>query len=203
MKVVALPPAFQRFSEIGGALEFAVFEDVQGDLETALEAISVTVPGIEKDKLRALGSRCIDDQTFFGDWYDAQTKSLLWIGTHTTSDGRTLTDPRLSDLDNVRISHRASSIPEMGGGGQFAYAFSHTPYGLQARPSEVQALFDSIRDYVIPSDVEHEILDWTNPRLPEASAYFTAGAEWWGIFLFTAYVPQIRRLTVVSGSTTD
>ncbi len=46
-------------------------------------------------------------------------------------------------------------------------------------------------------------MDWSSPRLPEASRFFAAGMEWWGVFLFTIYVPQIRRLTVIAGSTAD
>jgi hypothetical protein len=88
-------------------------------------------------------------------------------------------------------------------GGQFAYAFSEPPYGLQARPSEVQELFCAIRDFILPRGSEHEISDWSSPRLTEASDYFTAGMDWWGVFLFTVYLPTLRRLTAIAGSTTD
>lgn len=203
MRTIELSPTFRRFSEVGGALEFAVFEDIEGDRESALAAICAAIPGTDKSMLRTLGCRCIDDRTFYGTWYDAETKSLLRLGTYTTPDGRKLTDPRLRDLEGVEIAHGSGPIPEPGAGGQFAYAFSSTPYTLQAPPMEIQALFDAIQEFIIPSKLEHEILDWTNPRLSEASAYFTAGMEWWGIFLFTVYVPTIHRLTVISGSTTD
>jgi hypothetical protein len=39
--------------------------------------------------------------------------------------------------------------------------------------------------------------------LPEASKFFAAGMEWWGVFLFTINVPSIGRLTVIAGSTSD
>jgi hypothetical protein len=74
---------------------------------------------------------------------------------------------------------------------------------LQARPTKVQALFDAIRDFIMPPNLEHEILDWTNPKLPEVSAFFAAGMEWWGVFLFTVHVPEAKLLTVICGSTTD
>jgi hypothetical protein len=200
---IALPAAFQRFREIGGVLEFAVFEGVQGDRESALDAICAVLPDADKNKLRALGYRCLDDSTFHGDWYDHQNRSLLRIGSYSTSDGRTLTDPPLVDLENVKITHGGGPIPEPGEGGQFAYAFSWTPYGLQARPTKIQALFDAIRDFIMPPNLEHEILDWTNPKLPEVSAFFAAGMEWWGVFLFTVHVPETGLLTVICGSTTD
>ena len=90
-----------------------------------------------------------------------------------------------------------------GSGGQFAYAFSNPPYGLRARGSEVQALFEEIRDFILPPDERSEILDWTSPRLPEVSAYFSMGIDWWGVFLFTIHVPATGRLTAIAGSTTD
>ena len=55
----------------------------------------------------------------------------------------------------------------------------------------------------MPPNLEHEILDWTNPKLPEVSAFFASGMEWWGVFLFTVHVPETGLLTVICGSTTD
>jgi hypothetical protein len=203
MTPINLPASFQRFQEIGGVLGFAVFEDAQEDREAALDAICSAIPGLDKNKLRALGCRCIDDRAFFGDWYDMQTKSLLRIGNYSTSDGRELNDPRLLDLEGVQITHGGTPIPELGGGGQFAYAFSWPPYGLQARPIKVQALFAAIRDFIMPPNLEHEILDWTSPMLPEVSDHFAAGMEWWGVFLFTVRVPETGLLTVIWGAETD
>jgi hypothetical protein len=198
-----LPPAFGRFRQIGGVLDFVVFDDAQGDEWSALTAIATALPDMDVNKLRRLGYRRVEQQAFYGDWYDARADALLRLGTFTTVDGRKLTDPKLSDLDKEAIAHGGSSIPEAGAGGQFAYAFSQTPYGLAARPSEIQDLFRSIRDFVLPPETEHEILDWTSPRLPNASKYFAAGMEWWGVFLFTVHAPALGRLTVISGSTTD
>src|SRR5262249_12690195 len=158
-------------------------------------AICTAVPGTDKIKLRALGCRRIDDHGFYGNWYDTETKSLLRLGTYTMQDGRTLTPPRPRDLEDVQIAQGCSAIPGPGGGGHFAYGSLWTPHVLQACPTEIQPLFDAIQQFVIPPNLDHEILDWSNPRLPEASAYFTAGMEWWGVFLFTVYVPAIQRLT--------
>jgi steroid 5-alpha reductase family enzyme len=67
----------------------------------------------------------------------------------------------------------------------------------------VQTLFEEIRDFILPPALECEICDWSSPRLPEVSDYFADGMEWWGIFLFSVYIPALNRLTVVAGSTTD
>jgi steroid 5-alpha reductase family enzyme len=67
----------------------------------------------------------------------------------------------------------------------------------------VQAVFDEIRDFILPPAHQYEICDWSSPRLPEVSDYFTDGMEWWGVFLFSIYVPALKRLTIVAGSTTD
>ena len=56
---------------------------------------------------------------------------------------------------------------------------------------------------VLPPDLAQVILDWSHPRLPDASPYFAAGMEWWGVFLFTVHVPALGRLTGIAGSATD
>jgi hypothetical protein len=200
---IGLPTALTRYFDIGGVLLFTVFADVDGDEESCICAIASVVPGVNTSDLRALGSRRVDDQAFFGDWRDTSTGDLLLRGTYTTEDGRTLTNPRLRDLDDVVIDYGGGEIPDTGAGGQFAYAFSWTPYGLQERPSKIQDLFDAVTDFILPPTLDHEIRDWSSPRLPEVSRYFEAGAEWWGVFLFTIYVPATRQLTVIAGSTTD
>jgi hypothetical protein len=197
-----LPLEFERFRHIGGALGFAIYEDA-GEEVDALTAISSTIPDFDRRRLESLGSRRIDKLSFFGDWYDAATESVLKIGAFTTSDGKKLVNPRLKDLDGIDIRSGASSLPEAGAGGQFAYAFSWTPYGLNAGPGEVQQLFNAIAKFILPPQHEHHIFDWTSPRLPEVSKVFAADMEWWGVFLFTIHVPLIRRLTVITGSTSD
>jgi hypothetical protein len=97
----------------------------------------------------------------------------------------------------------SSPLPEAGTGRQFAYAFSRTLDALKAAAGEVQQLCNAITNFVLPPNREHHFLDWSSSRLPEASKFFAVGMEWWGVFLFTIYVPSIRRLTVIAGSTSD
>lgn len=197
-----LPAAIGRYADIFGPLLIAPFEDADGDVETALDAIDQVVP-VNREELRRLGYREIDDDAFFGDWYEPSSRSLLLRGEYTTKDGRKLVNARLRDLDGVEFQHGGSALPECGAGGNFGYAFAHPPYGLSATQSEVQALFDKITDIVLPRHTPHVIWDWTSPDLPKVSNFFDAGMEWWGVFLFTVYVPEQRRLSVIVGSTTD
>lgn len=83
-------------------------------------------------------------------------------------------NPKLREIDGVRLVNSGWATPEPGEGGGFAYAFSVPPYGLQAGPLEVQALFDAVVLFILPDRCERTILDWTS-----------------------------RRLTVVAGSATD
>ena len=202
-RTVALPVEFRRYHEIGGALVFAAFDNAEGDIGSALSAIGKVIPDAKVDRLRALGARSLSYKTFFGDWYDLASGDLLRFGSVTTADGRSLGNPRLRDLEGVAVSGEVHPIPEVGVGGQFAYAFSWPPYGLSAKPGEVQSLFSAIREFVLPAGLDHEILDWTSPRLADVSRYFEAGMDWWGVFLFTIYTPSNRRLMVIAGSTTD
>jgi hypothetical protein len=204
MRIVGnLPAAFERFTQIGGALHFVVFEDAHGGDAEALTAIASSVPGWCTNSSETLINRQIGRLAFFGDWYDAATGSLLKIGEYTDSEGKVIVNPKLRDLRGVRHVSGGGPIPAIGTGGQFAYAFSWTPYGLRTTPEEVQELFDQITEYILPTNLDHQILDWSGGHLSEMSPWFAAGMEWWGVFLFTILVPKIQRLTVIAGSTTD
>lgn len=205
-RIEKLPPAFKRFQKMLGVLDFAVFEGASGSEEEILSAIPHALRHartFNADTLQMLGSRSINEKTFFGDWYDYESGMLLKIGAYRTANGSELHDPKLKKLDRVTIVSGAAPCPLEGAGGQFAYAFSHPPYSLKGRPSEIQAVFEEIRDFILPPRLHSEILDWSNRQLPEVSDYFVAGMEWWGVFLFSIYVPETRQLTIVAGSTTD
>jgi hypothetical protein len=199
MLPLQLPQMFNEFAEVGGVLEFGVFENAQGEREEVLEAIAATIAGIDKEALVRLGARQVDRSAFFGDWCDSETK-LINRGRVTTADGRVLINPFLVDLEGLPIVTAGATPPPSP---QFAYAFSMPPYGLKARQSEVQRLFSAISDFILPPQQPTQILDWSNPRLVEASAYFVDGAEWWGALLYTIELPALKRLVVVAGSATD
>jgi hypothetical protein len=189
-----------------GVLDFAVFEECTGSEEEILSAIGEGLPAkrsFDADALRALGSRRIRERVFFGDWYDHETGNLIKVGGFRTASGEELENPVLKKLDRVTITSSASPAPDTRRGGQFAYAFSNAPYGLHGRPSDVQADFEEIRDYILPPAHACEIRDWSSAELGGVSDYFEAGLEWWGVFLFSIHVPALQRLTVIAGSTTD
>jgi hypothetical protein len=201
-RVDPLPSAFARYYEMRGVVEFAVFDDADNDPNTVFEAICTSAPIDDREALRAIGFRKIDDATFFGQWYDPASGALLLFGQYTFEGGQTFTNPRLRDLEGLRMMSGGSGLPEPGGGGEFAYAFSHPPYGMSGC-RDVQLAFEKIMHFIMPAGVDHEILDWADPALPKAGAYFQAGMEWWGVFLFSIYVPSYRRLTIAWASTTD
>lgn len=201
-----LPPAFEQYEKMLGVLDFAVFANSTGVEEEIISAIPQALDPshtFDAERLRLLGCRRIRERTFFGDWYDPDSGNLLKVGNWRTADRTELENPTLKSLDGVRVVSGAAPCPEAGAEGQFAYAFSTPPYGLNARPGEVQAVFEAIRDFVLPPGRRSEIRDWSSPRLPEVSDYFSAGMEWWGVFLFSVYIPEIERLTIVAGSATD
>jgi hypothetical protein len=201
-----LPSAFKRYDKMRGVLDFAVFEDAGGTEEEILSAIPQALRHsrtFDAERLRSLGCRRIRERKFFGDWYEFDGGKLLKIGSYKTANGSELKDPKLKKLDGVKIISGASPCPEAGAGGQFAYAFSRPPYSLKGRPSEVQAIFEEIRDFVLPPTHPADICDWSSPHLPEVSDYFAAGMEWWGVFLFSIHIPAIQQLTIIAGSSTD
>lgn len=176
------PASIDRYHAIGGVLDIALFEETEGGEEDILDAIALTldVADFRRAALLSLGYRRIDEAMLFGSRYDPATGALI------------------ADMRSA-----AFEIPEPGAGGELAYAFAFPPYPLDARPAEIQSLFDDLRHAILPAHGEATILDWSSPRLPEVSAYFEPGMEWWGVFLFSIHIPAIRRLTIIAGSTTD
>jgi len=99
MRVVKnLPAAFERFKQIGGALHFVVYEDAHGGDAEAIAAMAKAVPGWRVETPEILNNRQIDRPAFFGEWYDAATRSLLMIGQYTTGEGKVIVNPKLRDL---------------------------------------------------------------------------------------------------------
>jgi len=112
MRIVGnLPAAFERFTQIGGALHFVVFEDAHGGDAEALTAIASSVPGCRANSSETLTNRQIGKLAFFGDWYDAATGSLLKIGEYTDSDGNVIVNPKLRNLRGVRLVSGGGPIP--------------------------------------------------------------------------------------------
>ncbi|MGN7997613.1 hypothetical protein ACTJKY_01410 [Sphingomonas sp. 22176] len=184
-------------------LDFAVFGDVDDTEQDTLAAIPQTLRRFrtfDESRLRALGWRPVGRTGFFGEWYDPESGMLLKAGTHRTADGSTIHNPTFTSLDDLNIVSGSTPIPEVGSGGQFAYSFV---WGLDGKPGEIQMLFEEIRDFILPIDEQSVMMDWSSPHLPEVSDYFTDGMEWWGVFLFSIYVPTLRQLTIIAGSTTD
>jgi len=189
---------------MGGVLDFAVFEDANGTEDEILLAVPQTLRHsniYDREKLRSLGSRHITKRKFFGDWYDYEKGLLLKHGRWITADGRKLDSPALVTLADTAILSGGYESPEDFG--QFSHAFLEPPYGLHAKPSEVQAVFEEIRDFILPPAQFCEIVDWKSERLPEVSDYFEDGMDWWGVYLFSIYARPLRRLTIIAGSATD
>src|SRR5258708_28422687 len=158
MKAVErLPREFGRLRQIGGVLQFAVYEDVGEDEAEALAAISSAIPDLNADTLKSLGCRRIDKRRFFGDWYDAETDSVLKIGEYTTSDGKKLVNPRLKDLEGIHIRSGGSPLPEAGARGEFLYFFFFAPFGLQARPEQGEETFSTMPKFFLSPKLSRDI----------------------------------------------
>ncbi|MDV6330016.1 hypothetical protein [Asticcacaulis sp. 201] len=198
--------AFKPYYDIGGVLGFMVYDDASGDEADARAAIRDTLAQggqVNDSALNALVPRRLSEAQFFGDWYNPSDGSLVWNGTVKTADGQELTRPKFTALADTNIASSGSGIPDIGQGGQFAYAFASPPYGLVGPHDKIQKVFDGVRDTLLPTGHVCVITDWTNPTLEEVSPYFKPGMEWWGVFLFTIYDATNRRLTVIIGSATD
>lgn len=83
----------------------------------------------------------------------------------------------------------------------YAYAFSQTPHNLQCSNQRCSELFVAINRRLFPYDLQASnvtIYEWPT----DWAAYFDAGHEWWGAFLWTISWPGWR-IVGVTASTTD
>lgn len=199
-----LPPAFKRYAKVGGAFDFAVFDEAGGSEAEAIEAIRRLLgDDLDETALRAAGHRRIRLAEFLGAHCHPENRKLIKRGTWRTTDGQELVDPPFKKVERLVLSGGGYAIPLPGEGGQFARAFVEPPYGLDASPREIQELFGEILGFLLPPDEPHHILDWASPSLAEVSLRFEAGMEWWGAFLFTIHQPERGRLIAFAASTTD
>ncbi len=198
--------AFYTYYKMGGVLRFAVYDDTSGDdadTSTAVRDTLLRVGKVDDSALNALHPRRLNENQFFGDWYNPSNGSLVWSGNIETADGQRLTRPEFTDLNGLKIVSAGAGIPDIGAGGQFAYAFANPPYGLSGPRGKVQKVFDHIRETLLPRGHICVITDWASQDLDKVSDYFKMGKEWWGMFLFTIHDATDRRLTVIIGSATD
>lgn len=197
---------FKPYYQMGGVLQFVVYEGAQEGESASRAAIHdglVNTGSLNENAFGKLKGRQISSDQFFGDWYDPIDGSLIKLGSITTVDGKNLSNPKLVSLEKLRIASSGGPGVEVGAGGQFAYAYLNPPYGLAGSPTEIQKTFDDIREAILPKERAATILDWTSPSLDKVSDYFKAGKEWWGIFLFSIYIPYLQKLTIIAGSATD
>jgi hypothetical protein len=206
------PPAVEELHRVGGVLDFSFFRDAINDRGHLTAAIlehmrtlknlgPVYRPTINPGAAAELPVRQIDRQTFLGEYYDAATGSLRF-GDVEVLDRSDVTES--CGGASVQIDSGEGRDPhEPSTDGHLAYAFFQTPHSLTARPKNLNRLFREIVHLVAPEGEVCEILDWSGPQLASFSDYFTAGLEWWGVFLFTVFQVDSAKLVVITGSTTD
>ena len=202
----SLPAAFSRYDRLGGALEFAIFDDADDSPQAVAEAIRLALPRsatFSAERLLELGSRQINEKQFFGSYLSEDGRDLIRRGTWRTADGQQFTDATFRQLAGLQVKSGGHSPPDPGEGGNFALGFAFPVHGPRGDPLEWQQLFNAVRAVLLPPATPAEIRDWASPQLGEVSDYFAAGLEWWGVYLFSIYLPEWRQLAIVLGSTTD
>jgi hypothetical protein len=202
--------ATKRHRKIGGAIDYSLFEDCDGSREQQrgciadhFEELGLSVTPEDRAALDRIEPTQSSAKGFLGDWYDVRAHKLIARG-HWYTESESVDDPTVESLDRLRPKGSSGPLPEVGGRGQFAYAFFQTPYGLHANGAEKQADFEAVWATLSPPDTSPAYFDWSSDRLTALfEPYYKAGAEWWGVFLFTIYVQAQCRLWVMSASTTD
>lgn len=213
MRDVHEPDEVRAFDRMGGAVHYSFFEDAAGsdrDLEGAVFwhcakvlAQEYGLGRIEPEVLPSLPRKRIDRRTFFGDWYDMARDVLIYRGNGIVDDGRELHDPTYDELGRSAIKLWRGYCPNVGTGGNYAYAFSQPPYAGQMARLEVQDMFRRINAFILPEDGGEIITDFSSTDLDDFCEHFESGMAYWGVFLFTIFIPATRRLIVISASTSN
>jgi hypothetical protein len=214
MRSLSQPSPIYEFHEARGIPYYAFFEDADGDDATAEAAIFWHLSRIidrewgsgiiNPQVLRTLPRWVIDRRMFFGDWYDMDRRTLKRIGRGEYEGLGEVEDPTYAEIEGRKqVGWWAGAVPKIGEG-NYAYAFAEPVYSLSSSYTRTQELFHEINAHFLSEEFPREIItDWSSPELRNLSEYFHAGLEYWGVFLFTVYDPETRRLTVISASTTD
>jgi hypothetical protein len=200
-----------RFQEAGGVLHLSLFEEFAGSVDDQRALIlqhftRLDTPATVDDAefLAQLRPSLLDESSFLGNWYDPKARKLVACGDWDIPGGGRISSPTVEQMAKLNIGAGGFSPPDPGERGQFAYAFYQTPYGLWEKGAALQELFDKLWGILSPSGTEREYFDWSTPDLKNHfNGYFEAGAEWWGMFLFTIRNVTQARLWVMSASTTD
>lgn len=126
--VEKLPASIRRYRNLGGVLDFALFEEAVGSEDEILSAVPQALRGhrvYDREKRRRLGGRRIDERAFFGEWYDPESSAILRLGHHF-GGGRIFKDPKLLDIDGIKLLNSSMPLPEPGEGGIFLFTI-HVP----------------------------------------------------------------------------
>ncbi len=213
-----LPASIERFQNSGGALEYSVFLGDCNGLETHRRAIDAhltnaaiaadhddtwTLPADQATYLQTLEERELTPEQFFGDSCDPVDRMLIRQGSGDVKGLGRLTNPRYGTLYGRKFGSWGFGVPGHKQAGQYAFAFAQPPYSLRMSLEETQSCFSAINDVILPAGEPAVIFDWSAKDLVPLDPYFEAGAEWWGMFLFTIHHPSLSQMIVISGSSTD
>lgn len=169
---------FGNFAAAGGEIDFSLFDQFKGNIDNQRDCI---LQHFEK-----IGCGLTGDANALLDHIQS-----LPIVPQTFFHDWGLQEPR-------------RAVPSLGARGYFAYAFGHPPYGIHPDSDIKREAIQALQQLLRPAGTEVYPYDWScEELLLIAPDYYSAGAEWWGVFLFTIQIPLIRRLWVASASATD
>ena len=153
--------------------------------------------------MQSLDERKLTHEAFLGEWCDPRDLMLIKRGSGEVEGLGRVSDIRYDKLGDAPNRSWGVTTPDCDEPGQYAYAFSCPPYGLEGPSAKIQRLFKQSTELLLDRSAPIEIFDWSGGDLTRVHPLFEAGMEWWGAFLFTIFNPGDHSMVVISGSTTD
>ena len=208
------PPIIFELASIGVEPDYSFFAGAGPDRLFRLLAIDAHLSGVETPRewhlpaaaiaaLQSIEERELTREAFLGEWCDPRDLMLINRGSGEVEGLGRVSDIRYDKLGEAPFRNWAWATPDCDEPGQYAYAFSSPPYGMQGSQAEIQRLFKQSTELLLGRGERIEIFDWSGGHLTRVHPLFEAGMEWWGVFLFTIFRPDDHSMIVISASTTD
>lgn len=191
---VVVAQALERFNQIGGVVEHALFEPPGEPDEQAAHELLARV------MLATLG----ESPEVVGGPLEGQPIGLAaLLGDHVDVSGRLLFNSPGGLLPAAGATASRAAGGGWGGGLRPGYgrAFSDPPYKLQTSLVEIAELFGAVWSGLVGSWEPGRVAAWSWNT--ESLPWFAAGHEWWGAPLWTIAPRDGRAWVAIAASATD
>jgi hypothetical protein len=202
IKSVETEQLLLRFEHYGGVVDFCIFR-VVGIRSTSEGHLEVARTAIRSDLLSLVDSHQVSTFSFFGPYFDFNSKRPILRGRRGRSIGNVIVYDQEFYFDEEETVENALTVRSIGDYVTQGYtdAFLRPPYpfGGSLTNFEIGSFFLEFNSTILGDLDTMLIYEWST----EFSDYFEDGKEWWGSFFWTVYNAEKDWFVSILASTTD